>query len=232
MSSSTEYNLSGKTILITGASSGIGRSTALELARTSPSLKLILTALGDDVAVLVKQLDVSRKADIDAFWQELEKEEGFKDVGVLVNNARFISGVERPPDVPREVIESVYKTNVMGVIHMTQAALAVFRKRLEGGKGDIVMLGSIARRQAYVGGTIYCSSKAAIQAFGESLRKEVVDTRIRIMTVDPGQAPIEFNDIRHRGDREKADAVYAINVFAVGRRENVVVMDTLLYPSH
>ncbi|KAK7188827.1 hypothetical protein DPSP01_007643 [Paraphaeosphaeria sporulosa] len=251
--------LDGKNILITGASSGIGRSTAIEFARTCPNnLKLILTArrldrlhelknriqneAGHGVKVCVKELDVSKKEQIDSFFENLDEE--FKDVDVLVNNAGFMSGVERPPDVPSDVITSVYATNVMGVIHMTQAVLQIFKKRPDGGKGDIIMLGSMAGREPYAGGSIYCSTKAAVRSFTESLRKELIATRIRVMTVDPGQVLTEFNDIRHRFDKEKADAVYAgcdpltpediaeVIVFAAGRRENVVVADTLLYPSH
>ena len=162
-----QQNLTGKTVLITGASSGIGRSTALEFAHTCPSsLKLILTARRVDrlqalqqqinsehpsVEVLTKQLDVSKPSDIDRFWSELQLNEDFRNVDVLVNNAGFMSGVERCGDVSVEVIESVYATNIMGVIHMTQAALKIFKKR---GTGDVVMLGSIAGRDPYVGGTV------------------------------------------------------------------------------
>jgi 3-hydroxy acid dehydrogenase/malonic semialdehyde reductase len=114
-----------------------------------------------------------------------------------------MSGVEQPPDIPRHVIQDVYATNVFGVINMTQAILPIFKARPDGGKGDIIMLGSIASRDPYVGGTvssplrfliveligiqIYCSSKAAVAAFTDALRKEMIGTRIRIMTVDPGQ---------------------------------------------
>ena len=121
-----------------------------------------------------------------------------------------MSGVEQPPDVPLEVIQDVYATNVTGVINMTQAILPIFKSRPDGGKGDIIMIGSMAGRQPYVGGTvscfieclfslkgqllmrpllnkIYCSSKAAIRAFTDALRRELIDTRIRVMTVDPGK---------------------------------------------
>ncbi|KAF2023609.1 NAD(P)-binding protein [Setomelanomma holmii] len=252
-------NLSGKTVLITGASSGIGRSTAFEFARTSPeNLKLILTArrvdrlyqisneireeVGDGVRVYAKQVDVSKPQEVDALVPSLPEE--FRDVDILVNNAGFMSGVERPPDIPHDVVRNVYATNVVSVINMTQAILPIFKKRPDGGKGDIIFLGSIAGREPYVGGTIYCSSKAAVRAFCDALRKELINTRIRVMTVDPGQVLTEFNDIRYRFDKEAADKVYAgcdpltpddvaeVIVFAAGRRENVVVADTLVYPSH
>ncbi|KAH7413771.1 hypothetical protein DE146DRAFT_5173 [Phaeosphaeria sp. MPI-PUGE-AT-0046c] len=252
----TSKNLHGRTILITGASSGIGYSTAFEFARSSPSsLKLILTArrldrlhalsaaiqqeVGDGVKICVKQLDVSNFEEIDGLIESLPSE--YRDVDVLVNNAGFMSGVEQPPHVPADVVESVYATNVLGVFHMTQAVLPVFKKR---GSGDVIFIGSIAGREPYVGGTIYCSSKAAVRAFTDALRKELIATRIRVMTIDPGQVLTEFNTIRYRYDQEQADKVYAncdpltpedvaeVIVFAASRRQNVVVADTLLFPNH
>ncbi|KAJ4377269.1 hypothetical protein N0V83_000093 [Neocucurbitaria cava] len=182
---SMSKNLSGKTILITGASSGIGRSTAFEFARTSPSsLKLILTArridrlheissqiqqeVGSGVRIYVKQLDVSKPEEVENLIDSLPEE--FRDVDVLVNNAGFMSGVERAPDIPADVIRDVWATNVTGTINMTQAVLKIFKTR-----------------EPYAGGSIYCSSKAAVRAFADALRKELINTRIRVMSVDPGQ---------------------------------------------
>ncbi|KAF1847733.1 NAD(P)-binding protein [Cucurbitaria berberidis CBS 394.84] len=252
-------NLAGKIVLITGASSGIGRSTAFEFARTSPSsLKLILTArrvdrlhdiayqireeVGNDVRVCIQQLDVSNPDEVEALIAGLPEE--FRDVDILVNNAGFMSGFEQAPDIPQDVIRDVWATNVTGTINMTQAVLKVFKKRPNGGRGDVIMLGSIAGREAYAGGSIYCSSKAAVRAFTDALRKELINTRIRIMSVDPGQVLTEFNNIRYRFDQEQANKVYAgcdplspddvaeVIVFAAGRRDNVVVADTLMFPSH
>lgn len=105
-------------------------------------------------------------------------------------------------------------------------------------------MGSIAGRDPYAGGSIYCATKAAVRAFSDSLRKELVVTRIRVMEIDPGQVETEFSVVRFRGDKSKADAVYTgcepltpediaeVVVFVVGRRENVVIADTLVFPSH
>ncbi|CAO2647150.1 Nn.00g080720.m01.CDS01 [Neocucurbitaria sp. VM-36] len=252
-------NLAGKTVLITGASSGIGRSTAFEFARTSPSsLNLILTArrvdrlheisnqiqqeVGSGVQICVKQLDVSQPAEVEELIEGLP--EAFREIDVLVNNAGFMSGVEQAPDIPQDVIRDVWATNFTGVINMTQAVLKVFKKRSDGGRGDVIMLGSIAGREPYVGGSIYCSSKAAVRAFTDALRKELINTRIRVISVDPGQVLTEFNSIRYRFNQQEADKVYAgcdplspddvaeMIVFAAGRRENVVIADTLMFPSH
>jgi 3-hydroxy acid dehydrogenase/malonic semialdehyde reductase len=81
----------------------------------------------------------------------------------------------------------MFATNVTGLINMTQAILPVFKNRGEGGKGDIINVGSIAGREPYVGGSIYCATKAAVRSFTDSLRRELIATRIRVMEIDPGQ---------------------------------------------
>ncbi|EHA55455.1 oxidoreductase [Pyricularia oryzae 70-15] len=251
--------LEGKTIVITGASSGIGRSCAFEFARTSPkSLKLVLTArridtlkeiakeinaeVGEGVKVLPFQLDVSKPDEVRGFVQALPEE--FRDINVLVNNAGLVKGVAQAPAIAEEDINIMMATNVTGLINMTQAVLAVYKKRPEGGAGDIINIGSIAGREPYAGGSIYCATKAAVRSFSDSLRKELVATRIRVMEIDPGQVETEFSVIRFYGDKAKADAVYAgcdpltpddiaeVVVFVAGRRDNVVVADTLIFPQH
>lgn len=135
-------------------------------------------------------------------------------------------------------------TNVTGLITLTQAVTKVFRTRPEGGRGDIINIGSIAGREGYPGGSIYCATKAAVRTFTDALRKELIGTRIRVMEIDPGQVETEFSIIRFGGDKEKAAKVYEgvepltpddiaeVIVFMAGRRENVVVADTLVFPSH
>ncbi|KAL8995078.1 MAG: hypothetical protein Q9169_005114 [Polycauliona sp. 2 TL-2023] len=91
---------------------------------------------------------------------------------------------------------------------MTQAVLQVFKKRDGGGRGDIINIGSIAGREGYPGGSIYCATKAAVRVFTEALRKELIATRIRVMEIDPGQVETEFSVVRFDGDKAKADAVY------------------------
>lgn len=81
----------------------------------------------------------------------------------------------------------MFNTNVNGLIHMTQAVLPIFKKRPDGGRGDIINIGSIAGREPYPGGGIYCATKAAVRSFTESMRKELIATRIRIIEIDPGQ---------------------------------------------
>ncbi|KAI0596869.1 NADP-dependent L-serine/L-allo-threonine dehydrogenase ydfG [Biscogniauxia sp. FL1348] len=253
--------LAGKTVLITGASSGIGRSTALEFARAAApagGLKLVLTARradalrqvaadiaaetggGSNTRVHVAELDVSRPDDVRGFVARLLPEE-FRDIDVLVNNAGLVKGVAKAPDIAEADIDVMFSTNVTGLIHVTQEVLPILLKR---GSGDVINIGSIAGREPYVGGAIYCATKAAVRSFTESLRKELIATRVRVIEIDPGQVQTEFSLVRFGGDKAKADAVYAgvdpltpddiaeVVVFAAGRRENVVIADTLVFPNH
>ncbi|KAG9247692.1 NADP-dependent L-serine/L-allo-threonine dehydrogenase-like protein ydfG [Calycina marina] len=258
-SAAMSKRLAGRTILITGASSGIGKSTAIEFARTSPkNLRLILTArridtlkevaqeiqkeVGNGVKVLPFQLDVSAPDDVRSFVGKLPEE--WREIDVLVNNAGLVKGVAKAPEIEEADINVMFATNVTGLINMTQAVLPIFKKRADGGAGDIINIGSIAGRDPYVGGSIYCATKAAVRSFTDSLRKELVATRIRVIEIDPGQVETEFSVVRFYGDKAKADAVYAggepltpddiaeVIVFAAGRRENVILADTLIFPQH
>jgi 3-hydroxy acid dehydrogenase/malonic semialdehyde reductase len=121
----------------------------------------------------------------------------------------LVRGVAAAPDILEEDIEVMFSTNVMGLINMTQAILPIFKKRDEGGRGDIINIGSIAGREPYPGGSIYCASKAAVRSFTDSLRRELIATRIRVIEIDPGQVETEFSIVRYYGDKSKADAVYA-----------------------
>lgn len=251
--------LDGKTVVVTGASSGIGKATALEFARTSPkNLKLVLTArrmdkleelaqaikkeVGEGVKVHPAKLDMSKPDEIRSFVSNLPKE--FQEIDVLVNNAGMVKGVDKVGDIKEEDMKIMFDTNVTGLINMTQAVLQVMRKRGESGQGDIINIGSIAGREGYPGGAIYCATKAAVRTFTEAIRKELIATRIRIIEIDPGQVETEFSLVRFGGDKDKADAVYkgvtALTgediaetiVFAAGRPENVVIADMLVFPNH
>lgn len=259
MASAMAKRLEGKTVVVTGASSGIGKSTAMEFARTSPkNLKLVLTArridtlkqiaqeitkeVGEGVKVLPIQLDVSDPKQVREFISDLPSE--FQNVDVLVNNAGLVKGVDKAGDIKEEDIATMLNTNVTGLINMTQAVLKGMKTRGEAGQGDIINVGSIAGREPYPGGSIYCASKAAVRSFTDAMRRELIATRIRIMEIDPGQVETEFSVVRFYGDKAKADAVYAgctpltpndiaeTIVFAAGRPENVVVADMLVFPNH
>ena len=84
-------------------------------------------------------------------------------------------------------MDIMFATNVTGLISMTQAILPIFKKRPDGGRGDIINIGSIAGRDPYPNGSIYCATKAAVSSFTDAMRRELINTRIRVMEVAPGQ---------------------------------------------
>jgi 3-hydroxy acid dehydrogenase/malonic semialdehyde reductase len=156
----------------------------------------------------------------------------------------LVKGVAQAPNISPADTATMFATNVTGLINMTQAILPIFQSRPSGGSGDIINIGSIAGRDPYPSGSIYCATKAAVRSFTDALRRELIATRIRVMEVDPGQVETEFSVVRFGGDEAKAKKVYEgvepltaddiaeVVVFAAGRRENVVVADTLVFPNH
>lgn len=98
-----------------------------------------------------------------------------------------MKGVARAPEIVEADMDVMFATNVTGLINMTQAILPIFLKRGPDGAGDIINVGSIAGREPYPGGGIYCATKAAVRSFTDSLRKELVASRVRVIEIDPGQ---------------------------------------------
>lgn len=200
--------------------------------------------VGKGVKILPVQLDVSKPDEVRSFVGKLPQE--WQDIHVLVNNAGLVFGKDKVGEMNEDETKVMFDTNVTGLINMTQAILPIFKKRNseEGGSGDFINIGSIAGREGYPGGSIYCATKAAVRTFTDSLRRELIATRIRVIEIDPGQVETEFSVVRFRGDKAKADNEYKgvepltpddiaeIAVFAAGRRENVVVADTLVFPNH
>ncbi|ODQ81560.1 hypothetical protein BABINDRAFT_159834, partial [Babjeviella inositovora NRRL Y-12698] len=246
----------GKTILITGASAGIGEATAREFAAAANgSLKLILTARRVDkldllrdsllaeypeLKVLASKLDVTNyKDEIPAFIKSLPQE--FSEIDVLVNNAGLVHGVDKVGEIKPFDIDVQFNTNVLGLISLTQNVLVGMKQR---NRGDIVNMGSIAGRDPYPGGAIYCATKAAVSSFSHTLRKELIDTRIRVFEVQPGAVETEFSKVRFYGDSDKAANVYKgttpldaqdiaeVIVFGCSRKENTVIAESLVFPSH
>ena len=139
-----------------------------------------------------------------------------------MNNAGFVLGVEKIGDISDDDMEAMFKTNVFGLISLTQqfvkgqcpdTTLRIsylhstldFRTR---NTGHIINIGSVAGREPYAGGGIYCATKHAVKSFTGSLLRELVDTKVRVSEIQPGMVETEFSIIRFRGDKSKADKVY------------------------
>lgn len=247
--------LAGKTVLVTGASAGIGEAIVKELAEAAQgNIKFVLsarrleklqrleselTAAYPAIRVLPVQFDVSKTDEIKAFVQNIPAE--FADIDVLVNNAGKALGREEVGDIADSDIREMFDTNVLSLIMLTQAILPIFKAK---NSGDIVNMGSIAGRDPYPGGGIYCPTKAAVKSFSHALRKELINTKIRVIEVDPGNVETEFSQVRFRGDVEKAKAVYSgteplvaadiaeIVAFALTRKQNTVIAETLVFSTN
>lgn len=99
----------------------------------------------------------------------------------------LVKGVAQAPAIAEDDMNVMFATNVTGLINMTQTVMQIYKKRKDGGAGDIIMIGSIAGREPYAGGSIYCATKAAVRSFTDALRRELIATRIRVIEIDPGQ---------------------------------------------
>jgi NADP-dependent 3-hydroxy acid dehydrogenase YdfG len=195
------YELSGKTAVVTGASSGIGRATAEALAaagvRVSGGARRV-DRLETEVAL---ELDVTDPASAARFVDAAVAELG--GIDILFNNAGLALGRAPFDESSEEDEAAVFGTNVNGLVRMTRLCLPHIRDG-----GHIVNMGSVAGRQAYEKGASYITSKFAVRGFTYALREDLLGRPIRITTVDAGLVETEFSIVRFKGDTAAADAVY------------------------
>ena len=194
-------DLTGKTAIVTGASSGFGRSTARMLADAGVRVAGGARRVERLETAVALELDVTDPASCERFVAAAVEQLG--GVDILINNAGLALGRAPFDDSSEEDERTVFETNVNGLVRMTRLCLPHIRDG-----GHIVNLGSIAGRQAYENAATYVASKFAVRGFTYALREDLLGRPIRLTTVDPGLAETEFSVVRFKGDKEKADAVY------------------------
>jgi hypothetical protein len=207
--------ISGKTVFVTGASSGIGRATAIAFARegcrllvcgrgldTLEELRPILTAAGG-AAVHAFQLDVQDRSEVEAAIANLPVE--WKEIDVLVNNAGLSRGLTKLYQDDPENWEEMIDTNIKGLLYVTRCVVPGMVAR---GRGHVISLGSTAAYITYANGAVYCATKAAERSISEGLKIDLMGTPVRVTSVDPGMVQTNFSKIRFRGDEEQAAKVY------------------------
>ncbi|CDR87401.1 probable NADP(+)-dependent dehydrogenase acting on 3-hydroxy acids [Sporisorium scitamineum] len=248
--------LHNKTVLVTGASGGIGKATAILFARAGCNVILTarradqLSAAATECSLANQQgqtgaggnfaaitLDMRDRTQLDDLIASLP--EWAKNVDILVNNAGLVLGIDKVGDISPDEIDVMIDTNVKGLFHLTQIFVREFKKR---NAGHIINLGSIAGREGYPGGSIYCATKFAVNAFTSALLKELVDTPIRVTEIQPGMVETSFSVTRFRGDKSAADKVYQglqpltgediaeEIVWAANRPPHVNIAETLVFP--
>jgi 3-hydroxy acid dehydrogenase/malonic semialdehyde reductase len=194
-------DLTGKTALVTGASSGFGRSTARMLAEAGVRVAGGARRVERLETEIALPLDVTDADSCVRFVADAVAQLG--GIDILVNNAGLALGRAPFDESSEEDERTVFGTNVNGLVRMTRLCLPHIRDG-----GHIVNLGSIAGRQAYEGAASYVASKFAVRGFTYALREDLLGRPIRITTVDPGLAETEFSIVRFKGDTEKAANVY------------------------
>lgn len=195
-----------KTAVITGASSGIGAATARRLAEAG--FQVVLGARRAEALAEVAEgcdgeafpLDVTDDVSVDRFVGRVS------EVHVLVNNAGMASGLEPVASLTQERVRTMWETNVMGLIRMTQRLLPHLEAS---GDGHVVNVGSTAGFETYRGGGGYTASKHAVRALTRTLRLEVLGKPVRVTEIAPGLVETEFSLVRFDGDTEKAEQPYA-----------------------
>ena len=200
-----------KIALITGASSGIGWSTALTLAEKGYDLILCgrrgerLQQLSDTVKVETHRL-IFDVRDRQAVFQAIEGlPEQWKSINVLVNNAGNAHGLDTVQEANLDDWDAMIDGNVKGLMYVTKAVLPLLR---ESSWGHIVNVGSIAGKEAYPKGSVYCASKAAVQYFTDGLRLDLNPELIRVSAIHPGLVETEFSMVRFKGDADRSKTVY------------------------
>lgn len=242
--------LQGKLVLITGASSGIGAACARAFAARGGRLLLSarrfsrLEALRDELQethaaeVHIEKLDVRARRSVEHYVAHLRSRELVPDI--LLNNAGLSRGLDPFHKGQVEDWEEMIDTNVKGLLYMSRAILPLMVQR---NSGHVIHIGSVAGDIVYPGGNVYNATKFAVKALNEGMNLDVVGTRIRISSVDPGLVETEFSRVRFHGDEKRVAGIYDgytpltpadvadVVCYVAGAPEHVNLARTLIYPT-
>lgn len=201
-----------RTVLITGATSGIGKATAIKLAkdyrlilcgRRTEKLLELKKELDQITQVQILVFDVRDKVGVFGAINQLDDE--WKSIDVLINNAGNAHGLAPFDEADLADLEAMIDINVKGLIYVTKAVIPLLKTSFN---AHIVNVSSIAGKEVYTNGTTYCASKAAVESLSKGMRFDLLPYGIKVSNVAPGAVETEFSLVRFKGDQSRADSVY------------------------
>ncbi|MGV8134225.1 MAG: SDR family NAD(P)-dependent oxidoreductase [Mangrovibacterium sp.] len=237
-----------KTALITGATSGIGMETARILAvnnyrliltgRRKERLKELMQELISSCPVHIMNFDIRSKKEVDEALENLPVE--WRHIDILINNAGLAAGYDPVYNADVADWEEMIDTNIKGLLYISREISKEMVKRQS---GHIINISSIAGKQVYPMGSVYCASKHAVEAISRTMRIELLPYNVKVSTISPGAVETEFSLVRFKGDQERADMVYKgftpLNAkdiaesiyFVLSRPAHVNIDDLLIMPA-
>ncbi len=245
-----DSSVRNKIVFITGASAGIGKATAEAFAREGA--RVIITARRldrlTDLASSLKRdykaetlplaLDVRARLDVENAVKSLPSE--WANIDVLVNNAGLARGLGKLHEYDVDAWEAMIETNIKGLLYVSRAIIPGMVERQ---RGHIINMGSVAGHEAYPGGGVYCGSKHAVRGITNSLRMDLVDTPLRVTSIDPGLVETDFSLVRFNGDVARAKKPYEglqpllaediaeLIIFAASRPAHVNINEIVVMPT-
>ncbi|MGB3237680.1 MAG: SDR family oxidoreductase [Geitlerinemataceae cyanobacterium] len=243
-------SLKDRIVLITGSSSGIGASCAklfaeagaklILAARRFDRLQALATQLQQDfnTETHLLEMDVRDRTQVESTLQSLPQ--NWEKIDILINNAGLSRGLNKLHEGSIEDWEEMIDANLKGLLYVTRTVVPGMVDR---SNGHVINIGSIAGRQAYPGGNVYCASKAGVRAISEGLKQDLLGTPIRVTEIEPGLVETEFSIVRFHGDSDRADKVYErltpltpedvadVVLFCATRPPHVNISEVLLVPT-
>jgi 3-hydroxy acid dehydrogenase/malonic semialdehyde reductase len=232
----TERWADGRVALVTGATSGFGEAMARRLLRAGARVIATgrraerLDALSKELStdrLLTRELDVTSPDSIAALQPSLPA--AFEAIDILYNNAGLALGLNKAHEASLDDWETMIATNVTGLVRMTRAVLPGMVAR---NRGDVINISSVAASYPYPGGNVYGATKSFVRQFSLNLRADLIGTKVRVTSIEPGMADTEFSVVRFKGDQSAADNVYK-GVHAMSADDVALVCESVLkLPAH